>query len=69
MSNRPKGNHRMHSMRRVRRAMNSKSKSMPDISLYPFPGMLKTFVTAIRNDQYYVAALSLKAMLEMILDG
>ena len=68
MNSRPKGNHRMRSMRRVSRAMKSRSNSMPDISLYPFPGMLKTFVTAIRNDQYYVAALSLKAMLEMILD-
>ena len=67
MSNRPRGRHRVSSKRRVTRV--SKPYKMPDLSLYPFPGVLETFVAAIKNDQWYVAALSLKEMIEMILDG
>ena len=67
MSNRRNSNNRMRSMRRVRRTMKSRSKSMPDLSLYPFPGILETFVMAIRDDNFYVAALALGEMLKMVL--
>ena len=69
MNIRPRGRHRVKKKRLVRRAMKSRSKSVPDISLYPFPGMLKTFVTAIRSDQWHLASLTLREMLEMVMDG